>query len=411
VIRPTAALAASGPPLATPGGVATRRREASFYQAKVLQVAIFVAERPGAAGRPESPLARTEHLFDGRDGSALVPACEPMHPPRAGEAPACEPRPACRGGPHATDLEGKGAIELPQRSREQPLVGRTVVARGLLRGERCLDRVDLPAGAPEDADNAASALGALPGPVPGAVGVAGGDAEPAELGVAAAACLAEGTVVGAGARGDEQQQSGGDNEETGYVPPMHELAPGIRHWTARHPKIGVAVSSYWLPDLGVLIDPLDVPGEVEDVNTILLSNRHHGRSSLEARERFGATVHVPRAGMQDWQGQPVEPYEPGDEFAGGAVTAYEVGAICPDESALHAPSVSALAVADGVIRYEENLRFVSDNLMDDPENTKRGLKEAYARLTDELEFDNLLVAHGTPIAGGARQALREFATA
>ena len=192
---------------------------------------------------------------------------------------------------------------------------------------------------------------------------------------------------------------------------MHELAPGIRHWTARHPKIGAEVSSYWLPDLGVLIDPLDVPEEVEDVNTILLTNRHHRRSSLEARERFGASVHVPEAGMQDWEAQPVEPYAPGDELAGGAVRAYEVGAICPDESALHAPSVSALAVADGVVRYEDRLRFVSDGLMDDPENTKRGLKDAYAGLADGLEFDNLLVAHGKPIAGGAREALQAFATA
>jgi hypothetical protein len=192
---------------------------------------------------------------------------------------------------------------------------------------------------------------------------------------------------------------------------MHELAPGIQHWTARHPKIGVEVSSYWVPDLGVLIDPLEIPSDVEDVNTILLTNRHHGRSSLEARERFGATVHVPEAGMHDWEGQPVEPYEPGDQFAGGAVTAYEVGSICPDESALHIPSVSALAVADGVIRYDGELGFVSDGLMDDPEDTKRGLKHAYARLSDELEFDNLLVAHGEPIAGGARERLREFATA
>jgi hypothetical protein len=115
--------------------------------------------------------------------------------------------------------------------------------------------------------------------------------------------------------------------------------------------------------------------------------------------------------MQDWEGQPVEPYEPGDMLAGGAVTAHDVGAICPDECALHIPSVSALAVADGVIRYEGNLRFVTDDLMDDPKNTKRGLKEAYARLADELDFDNLLVAHGQPIAGDAREALRDFATA
>src|SRR5688572_21394835 len=129
---------------------------------------------------------------------------------------------------------------------------------------------------------------------------------------------------------------------------MDEIAPGIRLWTARHPKIGADVSSYWLPDIGVLIDPLDVPEDVTGVDTILLTNRHHRRSSLEARERFGATVHVPRTGMHDWEGEPVEPYGPGDTLAGGAVTIYEVGSICPDESALHIPSVSALAVADGV---------------------------------------------------------------
>ena len=27
----------------------------------------------------------------------------------------------------------------------------------------------------------------------------------------------------------------------------------------------------------------------------------------------------------------------------------------------------------------------------------------------ELEFDNLLVAHGEPVVGGAKEALREFA--
>lgn len=191
---------------------------------------------------------------------------------------------------------------------------------------------------------------------------------------------------------------------------MREIAPGINHWTAPHPNIGAEVSSYWLPGIGVLIDPLDVPEEVSGVNTILLTNRHHRRSSLEARERFGASVHVPQAGMHDWEGEPVDPYDPGDELADGAVTVHEVGSICPDESALHIPSVSALAVADGVIRYDESLRFVPDNLMEDPEDTKRGLKDAYARLANELEFENLLVAHGEPIVGGARDRLREFAS-
>jgi hypothetical protein len=108
--------------------------------------------------------------------------------------------------------------------------------------------------------------------------------------------------------------------------------------------------------------------------------------------------------------EPVQPYDFGEELLGGAVTAYEVGGICPDESALHIPSIKALAVADGVINYE-GLRFVPDSYFDDPGGDQKELKEAYSRLADELDFDALLTAHGEPIPSGARDRLREFATA
>ena len=88
-------------------------------------------------------------------------------------------------------------------------------------------------------------------------------------------------------------------------------------------------------------------------------------------------------------GEPVEPYAFGDELAGGAdQDAHEVGGICPDEAALHIPSLNALAAADGVIHYGE-LRFVPDNYMDEPEQTKENLKAAYGRLAEELDFDHL----------------------
>ena len=190
---------------------------------------------------------------------------------------------------------------------------------------------------------------------------------------------------------------------------MEEIAPGILHWKAPHPKIGIDVSSYWLPDLRTLLDPIAVPGEVEGVQHILLSCRHHVRDSLEVRTRFAAVVRAPRTGMHEYgDDTPIQPYDFGEALAGGAVTAHEVDAISPDETAFHIPAVNALAVADGVINYEI-LRFVPDNLMDDPEETKAGLKRAFACLVDELDFDVLLLAHGTPIANGGREALRRFA--
>jgi hypothetical protein len=196
---------------------------------------------------------------------------------------------------------------------------------------------------------------------------------------------------------------------------MDEIASGLWHWMARHPRIHIKVSSYFVPEHGLLLDPLippEGPARLEELGPpreILLTNRHHWRDCGRLVERFGCTVRAPRVGMHEFRhGEPVEPYDFGDSLVGGAVTVHEVGVLCPDESALHIPSVSALAVADGVVHYDE-LAFVSDDLMDDPEDTKAGLKEAYWRLASELEFDNLLTAHGPPLVGGAREALRDFA--
>jgi glyoxylase-like metal-dependent hydrolase (beta-lactamase superfamily II) len=191
---------------------------------------------------------------------------------------------------------------------------------------------------------------------------------------------------------------------------MEEIAPGIRHWKAVHPNLGIDVSSYWLPELKLLLDPIAVPEEVEGVEHILLSCRHHTRDSLEAAERFGATIRAPRTGMHDYpEDTPIQPYDFGESLLDGAVTTHEVGGLSPDETALHIPSVNALSVADGAIRYGDELDFVPDQYMDDPDKDKADLKRGFGELADRLEFDVLLLAHGTPYPSGGREALRRFA--
>jgi hypothetical protein len=191
---------------------------------------------------------------------------------------------------------------------------------------------------------------------------------------------------------------------------VDEIAPGIRHWKATHPNLGVEVSAYWLPDLRLLLDPIAVPDEVEGVEHIVLSCRHHTRDSLEAAERFGATVYAPLTGMHDYPDDtPIQPYDFGDSLFGGAVTPHEVGGLSPDETALHIPSVDALSIADGAIRYGDELDFVPDQYMDDPERDKADLKRGFGELADQLSFDVLLLAHGEPIPSGGRDALRRFA--
>lgn len=191
---------------------------------------------------------------------------------------------------------------------------------------------------------------------------------------------------------------------------MEEIAPGIQHWKAIHPSIGIEVSSYWLPELKLLLDPIAVPDEVEGVEIILLTCRHHVRDSLQAAERFGAGVCAPRTGMHEFpEDTPIRAYDFGDAILDGAVTAHQVGGLSPDETALHILPVNALSVADGAIRYGDDLDFVPDRYMDDPEQDKADLKRGFGELADQLDFDVLLLAHGQPYPSGGRDALRRFA--
>ncbi|MDQ3936795.1 MAG: hypothetical protein M3340_19425 [Actinomycetota bacterium] len=195
---------------------------------------------------------------------------------------------------------------------------------------------------------------------------------------------------------------------------MRELASGIWHWTARHPKIGVDVSSYFVADSGTLIDPLTPAEGVEWFDgdrrprRVLLTNRHHLRDSERFAEAFAIPIACHEAGLHEFRGGPdVKGYAWGDELAPG-ITALEVDAICDEESALRIDVGDGfLAVADAVMNYG-GLGFVSDeHLGDDPEGVKRAIREAYGRLLDE-PFDSLLLAHGEPVVGGAKEALRRF---
>lgn len=116
-----------------------------------------------------------------------------------------------------------------------------------------------------------------------------------------------------------------------------------------------------------------------------------------------------RLGLHEFRdGEPVEGFGAGDELPGGII-ALEVGGICPDEMALHAPAHRAVALADGLVRMPDDgpLRFVPDELMHDPQRTKARLTEAYRRVA-RLDVDALLLAHGDPVASGGRRLLADF---
>lgn len=201
-----------------------------------------------------------------------------------------------------------------------------------------------------------------------------------------------------------------------------EIAPGLFHWTATHPEIKVKVSSYYLAEERLLLDPLvPSPGGMEWLSKngppqhIVLTNRLHSRHSQRLVDKFRCTVWVPRAGLHHVAPElEARPFDPGDQLPFGA-RVFGVGMICPDESAILLPRVKAAAVADGVVREGNGpLSFVSDDLLvDDPDHApsvKRAIKKAYLKLAEE-PFDILLLAHGNPVVKDGRKALREFAEA
>jgi hypothetical protein len=203
---------------------------------------------------------------------------------------------------------------------------------------------------------------------------------------------------------------------------MDEPLPGLWHWTAVHPSIGIPVHSHYLPSAGTVFDPL-LPVEGLEFfeqhgppERVVLSNRHHMRHAERLADAFGCELLCNRAGLHEFDdgGPRVRGFAPGDKLAPG-IEARELGVICPDDTAFHlAAGPGALLFADAVIRAgrgeDGGLTFVPDRYIgDDPELIKRGVRMACARLAEADDFDALLFAHGYPLAGGGREALISFA--
>jgi hypothetical protein len=202
-------------------------------------------------------------------------------------------------------------------------------------------------------------------------------------------------------------------------PGIREVLPGVHHWTRVHPRIRAVVSSYYVAPAGVLIDPL-VPREGLEwfegrrrPEQVVMTIRHHLRDGERFAEAFGCALRCHVDGLHEFvDGPDVQGFDFGDELASG-VTALEVDAISPEETALHIEhGGGAIAFGDGLTRPGGGpLRFVPDFLIgDDPEGVKRELASAFDRLL-ELDFEALLFAHGEPLVGEGKQALHRFVAA
>ena len=198
---------------------------------------------------------------------------------------------------------------------------------------------------------------------------------------------------------------------------MDEVIDGIFHWTAEHQPIGARVSSYFIADPAVVIDP-KIPEDGWDALPgtpleVLLSSGHHVRDATAFADRFDIPIRaLPAALEYIGHAADMQALAPGEPIE-GIVTPLTIGAICQDEGAVHiARGPGAMLFADGVQRTQEQLGFFPDSLLgDDPEQVKRGLRHAYRHVLERYTFDALLFAHGDPIASGGADALGAFVEA
>ena len=201
---------------------------------------------------------------------------------------------------------------------------------------------------------------------------------------------------------------------------MNEILPDVWHWTTVHQKWGIPLHSHFFPGVGggVLIDPrvpaegLEWFGAHGEPAHAILTNRHHYRDAGRFREAFGTAIRCHAAGMHEFtRGEEVEPFEHGDTLA-GAVEALEVGALCPEETALLVPvEGGVLALGDSVMLGEGELGFVPEEHMgDDPPAVARGLRAALGRILAR-DFRHLALAHGGPIPQEGKERLRAFVEA
>jgi glyoxylase-like metal-dependent hydrolase (beta-lactamase superfamily II) len=195
---------------------------------------------------------------------------------------------------------------------------------------------------------------------------------------------------------------------------MEEIADGVFHWQAAHPRIGVEVGCHFVAASGTAIDPLMPADGIEwfegrGVQRVVLSNRHHLRHAPQLAERFGCPILCHESGLHEFAGgASVDGFAFGDRLAEDVV-ALEMDAICPDDTVLRIEAGGgALLFADSLIHYGE-VGFVPDHLIgDDPEGVKRRVRERAASLLEE-DFEHLLFAHGDPLVGRGREALRTLA--
>jgi glyoxylase-like metal-dependent hydrolase (beta-lactamase superfamily II) len=185
-----------------------------------------------------------------------------------------------------------------------------------------------------------------------------------------------------------------------------ELAPGLRRWTAFHPKWKQEVGSlaFDSADGLVLIDPLVGEEELPRPEHVVVTVHWHVRSTGDIAARWPDTrVWAMRRRGKPLRGHatPTDLFQPGDALPGGIealATAREA------EVVLWLPEQRAVVTGDVLLGTKAGgLRLCPASWLQQGV-THEELARSLAPLL-ELPVEMVLVAHGEPVLEAAREAI------
>ena len=193
-------------------------------------------------------------------------------------------------------------------------------------------------------------------------------------------------------------------EPRGVAERVEEVVPGVWHWRVRDERIGGDWGCSHAVD-GVLIDPHRLAGDelerLGEIEAIVLTTSSHQRAAWRLRRELGVPVYLPAA-AKEVDEEPDERYGEGDALPGGLQAVFTPGAGTTQHSLLSPRAGGVLFTPDLFVRSANGpLAWVPFEYMHDPEQAKRSAERLLG-----LEFDVLCMAHGAPLAGGAKDALR-----
>ncbi|HXD56446.1 MAG TPA: hypothetical protein VN606_00930 [Thermoleophilaceae bacterium] len=206
---------------------------------------------------------------------------------------------------------------------------------------------------------------------------------------------------------------------------MNEIAPGLHHWTARHPtwhpgEFGAEVGGYAaLTDTDLLLidplvpeaDPGALDGLLRENVSILITIGYHVRSAEELWKRWGwdvpVTVYGPPNAGKRLDGVSFVELEPNGEGPAG-VRAFSIGRPVRGERPLWLPTHNALAFGDALVTNTDGeLRmWIQDPLNEERLAFYRNRFAPTLAPLLELPVERVLVTHGPPVVKDAAAALR-----